>query len=699
MSKFLAIAVAPFLVAAGAKVELPAPLERKGAIASLLRYSHNSSGSAQHRRGKAKSGDAGVSEVIKSLQDIVTTIDGYQDATKELAATRKGKCEADSKTLNKLILDGGRDQTGATEDLEAITAEVTGVQTDCEATKGKVTSTSGEIDSLVQQLKELRANYESSKQETRASLQQVEAVISQRSSRDVAQKVEAQADKLGSALRSQVSELEDLGDRLSAVSFVQQSTHKRHHGKHRGHGRHKQLRGAPVDEAKNSGVVVLQEDRQQLVAANKDSDQDFDDEEKRLIDLIEMKRDEMAKLEASVRDLQPAVADKLKQAAEVNRTLRAAQRGITRDQALLQELDTSCTTLATIADGEVKTRFKLSGVVRMAEKILETMDTTLFLARDVQDLSVPSVPMAFVQLASRSDSQEEVEDATAGPFDEVQQMISTLISELRDQAAGDMDQHQFCSESVAKNRQARHTVENAIDVKKSEILWAETAIARLDDEVSFYEAEKARLTQAAADAATELSDEKTQRDREAADRTIAGQVVVKAVDVLNELCDLNAAGTTFLAVNTSVISGRKLSQCEEAVSLLSEAESLIVSNGQAAATNLGSITTLLNGLKDNANTAAEARNTDLLSAKSAHGRRADELAGAKADLAGKVTDLALIQKSQKDLETNCGPKQETHEERMGRRADEIDALKNALSVLEGESVPVAMVQESDESDE
>jgi len=159
--------------------------------------------------------------------------------------------------------------------------------------------------------------------------------------------------------------------------------------------------------------------------------------------------------------------------------------------------------LATIADGEVKTRFKLSGVVRMAEKILETMDTTLFLARDVQDLSAPSVPMSFVQVASsRSDSREEVEDATSGPFDEVQQMISTLISELRDQAAGDMDQHQFCSESVAKNRQARHTVENAIDVKKSEILWAETAIARLDDEVSFYESEKARLTQAATDADT-----------------------------------------------------------------------------------------------------------------------------------------------------------------------------------------------------
>merc|ERR1712228_169984 len=97
---------------------------------------------------------------------------------------------------------------------------------------------------------------------------------------------------------------------------------------------------------------------------------------------------------------------------------------------------------------------------------------------------------------------------------------------------------------------------------------------------------------------------------------------------------------------------------------------------------------LLSGLLEQSRHDAEERSSDMLSAKRARGRRAEELAAAKADLATKKKDLALIQEAQQDLEQNCGPARETHEERKQRRQQEIDALKNALSVLEGETVPV-----------
>merc|ERR1712216_999445 len=105
-----------------------------------------------------------------------------------------------------------------------------------------------------------------------------------------------------------------------------------------------------------------------------------------------------------------------------------------------------------------------------------------------------------------------------------------------------------------------------------------------------------------------------------------------------------------------------------------------------ASGNIGQLRTLLSGLLDQSRLDAEARNSDLLAAKRARGRRADELAAAKEQLATKKKDLVLIQEAQQDLEQSCGPARETHEERKQRRQQEIDALKNALGVLEGETV-------------
>lgn len=306
--------------------------------------------------------------------------------------------------------------------------------------------------------------------------------------------------------------------------------------------------------------------------------------------------------------------------------------------------------------------------------------------------------MSFVQ--EQEDSQDEsliqrasaaATSAAGGPFDEVSQMIQALIASLRQQANEDLDKHQFCMENTAKNRKQRVAVMSALDVKASEIHWAETAVAELKDQVEYLGEETSRLRAAASEAEGELKAEEARRAKSSKNLQTSKEVIARSLIVLNKLCDLPGASSAASAASFLQVGAgqHKSSSCAEAAKILDEAMDIIYKTEKVTETNLEKIQTQLSGEKAQASEAADGREADLLQAKSSLGRRGDELAAAKDELSSKKNDLALVEKAQAQLETNCGPKQETHEERQARRQEEIDALKNALSVLEGESIPVA----------
>lgn len=413
------------------------------------------------------------------------------------------------------------------------------------------------------------------------------------------------------------------------------------------------------------------------------------------------------------------MADKLKQSAETSRTLSSAERGTKRDESLKASSAKRCSLMQTVAKEEDASRFKLLGLLKMSKKMLESMDASMFLARDMHDLSsdesavatpaqqapADASPASFLQISEHrsistplSFMQEGslTSAAAAGPFDDVTQMINGLIVSMRSQANAEANQEQFCMESKAKNRKAKTDVTNSIDVKTSEIHWAETAAARLDDEIAFLESEASRLTAFANNAKTELSEEQKRRSKEDSDRKVTREIISKALVVLSELCDLSLLqaeeapkSLSFLQVTDSQVTGVRRTQCSDAAKMLEEATGLIADIDSANTANLDKISTQLNGEKDEATSAASTRASDILSSKSARARRGDELAAAVDELSAAKKDLALVEQAISELATNCGPKQVSHEDQMAQRKDEIDALKNALSVLEGESVPVA----------
>jgi len=101
---------------------------------------------------------------------------------------------------------------------------------------------------------------------------------------------------------------------------------------------------------------------------------------------------------------------------------------------------------------------------------------------------------------------------------------------------------------------------------------------------------------------------------------------------------------------------------------------------------LAGYTTLSGTISADAKAARDARDTELASTNSARAQRASELATANKDVKEAAKELLLIDDAKKELEHSCSHV-ETREEKMARRKEEIDALKEALNVLQGEAIP------------
>jgi hypothetical protein len=721
-----------------------------------------------------------MKQVVSTLLEVIEGIDAEQENAKTLAKDRAKKCEKSIANMEKAIKDNERIAAEAKEDLQATDAEAATVTTLIDGIKNQISTANEEIGRLTERLGDLRAAHKEDEKQASSSLQQLEMVLSKS---QLSQKEEGKrkrhAPRPTSQLSAEVFALQELGKKLSyssspgggngapsAPSFLQMGEADVEADVQAGQGQGGQESG--------EAIAVLQADTKELEKAKKGASKGFDEEEKKLINLIRIQREELKKLEKSWEDQQPVVAEKLKQSAEINTTLAMAERSLDRDKTLLPLAQDLCTFTAAGVEAEVKTRSELSNLVAMPSKILEGMDTGSFLARDMESIrDLPAAPPpSLVQvsmeasrkrrrrrrhskrvhhaheaaasvslsqevqqaldsaaeqqepttLALKDDASREEEKSndaallqsataalTAGPFDKVSNMIEALITSLREQINDDTDHHQMCEESTLQNQRTRLETKDNIDMMMTDIHWSETGISRLDSQIAAVEEDIPRLKAVASGIQEEFNAEKSRVEEETADRETSKEICSKVVVVLMELCELDDSDVALLQENrTSLRSGSrtgsgivalvqlratmarssKIKQCSEAAKLLNEAVAKFDELNTQAGDYISSYRSKSDDAHGVASTMAQLRESDLSVTKASRAKRANELALARDFLKAKQKDLSLIEEEKMQLDQSCGPQVDSHEERMARRAEEIDSLKNALSVLEGEAVPV-----------
>jgi len=671
-------------------------------------------------------------EVVDSLTDVIQDMVDFNTKIKDVGATENRKLVRQEKDLSMAIKKSTRIQTEAAENLQILSADAKDLEVNIAGLKSQINEVNKELQELTKQLVSLRRDQGAQASKATASLNQVDQVIAKTYLRQ--QELQSKLQEKKSELKTDTSYLNHLGrglvetpndDAQNPFTFVQAKSVR--------------MRGSGNDVA-----GMLQRDRQTLQKAEYKMDESFEAEEKRILGLIEEKKKQLAQLEENLSDEQPTLADKLQNAAEVNRTHGSATRSLLRDQNTFKLthdkhtlMDNGITNVHTVSS-------QVIDLLKMGQALASKMDASKLMAIDLSNLK-GDVP-TFVQVASwqassqaehneldkddqddavagknqeETDSMQEKETvaegmtekvaalmqaASSGPFDKVTQMIEGLIASLKTQANQEQDQHTFCMEGLNKSRTEQIKVKRQIDSESMQIRWSKAAMARLEEQIAFLKEEVERMGLVNTNTTAEAKEHMAMLEKALETDAKVKDVVASAIDVMRNMCSLD--GDTSLIQQTHEAMRRgiadvkvlfqqktragtsKFDQCKTAVGLLQEGNAKIDELDKAINAYKTTYEIMMDKIAVDAKTSSGQYTADLTAANAAFAMRKDDLLTAENNFKERKNDLKLLMKAEKEMENMCGPGVETREERMGRRHDEIGALKNALSVLAGESVPV-----------
>ncbi|CAE7682092.1 SNF1 [Symbiodinium pilosum] len=202
--------------------------------------------------------------------------------------------------------------------------------------------------------------------------------------------------------------------------------------------------------------------------------------------------------------------------------------------------------------------------------------------------------------------------------------------------------------------------------------WAENAVLDLQAQSRFLEADVSRLKQAVASAKSDLDAEVARIKEEAENHAAGKEVLTKSRDVLKKHCKLS---------NTEKNSGT----CGEADSALNIANLGLAKLDKFLATYIVDFTKLTEEQKADVEKTLKLQGDSLFQANADLNRRKDELAELASDVVTAKENMRLAGKADDALSTSCGPKASSMEDTIARRKEEIEQLKNAVKVLDGEA--------------
>jgi len=290
--------------------------------------------------------------------------------------------------------------------------------------------------------------------------------------------------------------------------------------------------------------------------------------------------------------------------------------------------------------------------------------------------------------------EEADSEAAGGPFDTVADMIRSLMGTLRAQGNEDINKNQFCLNAKAENERNRFEAKVSMDEASSQVLWAEAAIQRLDKQIAELREDREMLTKL-----TKMTDDSAKEEgsvlaTQLTDTNNAKPVIQNTINQLRSMC----ANVRFLqtASQSSSSSGAsslrqgassKFDACQEAVNLLRDLEGKMGALSEVLSSYKSEKERRDNDQRSALKGAMDKGNNDLSDISGAKAKRTMELSIARGDKQKKESDLALVDKAATEIDSECSVK-ESADERLAKRQEEIESLKNALKTLNGDEIPV-----------
>jgi chromosome segregation ATPase len=340
----------------------------------------------------------------------------------------------------------------------------------------------------------------------------------------------------------------------------------------------------------------------------------------------------------------------------------------------IEALDTAVKVLQEKTGGAQKQAYSFLLQLQASSKSDQFSDVVqelMKLGKAMQDRHIALLAMRVRSAAS----------GTADPFAKVKGLIEDMIANLEKQAAEEASAKAFCDSETSKSKAKKDEHESTISTLSAKIDFANSRIAKLKEQI-------ATLTEELRDIANEQSEATTIRQTEKetfktaeADYQGGLEGVQTALKVLREYY-----GQSFAQVEQPATSSHSKGDASSIIGMLEVAESdfgkLLAEARDAEESAAGEFEQSSEDNKIATQTKkqdVEYKNKEILElqhALSEHGN----------DREGEQEELDSVLEYLSKLNDQCVAKPEPYEERKRRREQEIEGLKNALEILEGQAI-------------
>lgn len=277
---------------------------------------------------------------------------------------------------------------------------------------------------------------------------------------------------------------------------------------------------------------------------------------------------------------------------------------------------------------------------------------------------------------------------SADPFKKITKMIKDMITKLTEEAAEEAEHKGFCDSELGSNKQTRDTKTEESDTLKATIEELTAQIGQLAEQISELSKQIAELDKAMATATELRTAEKEKNTITIADAKAGKEAVSKAMSVLKEFYEKASKATALAQMSanqpfdkpyTGMEGGGVMGMLEVCESDFARLDSETTSSEAANAKAYEEFMADSTASKTAKETEMKDKSAEKQSKESAN-------AQAKKDLAGVSEELTAALAYYEKLKPSCVDAGESYEERVARRKEEIESLKEALKILQGESI-------------
>jgi len=376
-------------------------------------------------------------------------------------------------------------------------------------------------------------------------------------------------------------------------------------------------------------------------------------------------------------------------------SLTETEETLAADTKYLAELKQSCSMKATEWAARQKQAGEETAAIEKAKEVLSegvkvflqtsarlTTKSTIEGGSDTRS-QVVSVLRRLSKDAHSYKLMQLVASAQSDPFGKIRGLIEEMIAKLTKEAAEEADQKSFCDEEISESKSKQADLSGKLDKTTARIAKAEADKAKLEEETKLLETEIAEIDAGQAEATKVRQEEHAEYLKASKDFKDSATAVAKAIAVLSEY--YNSAG--FAQVSQAPdFGGAKSDVGSTIVSILEVAESDFTTMLAEAEADESSAAEAYDKLTQENSVTKATKQADV-KGKTSEGKQLEVALGNYAENKATTTDeLDAVLMYLDKLKPQCESKVMSYAERKAKREQEIEGLKEALTILSGEAL-------------